>query len=147
VCCSVLQWQLRYPKTQHFWRRYYSMCLVQCVAVCCSVLPCVAVATEVPEDAAFLAPLLLRVSGTVCCSVLLRTAVCRSALQCVASHFSVLQCNAVCCSVVQYVAHSGHASTVWRRPIGCPKLQFIFRKGATNYRALLRKTTCKDNAS
>jgi hypothetical protein len=35
----------------------------------------------------------------------------------------------------------------WRRPIGCLKLQVIFRKRATNYRALLRKMTCKDKAS
>jgi len=32
-------------------------------------------------------------------------------------------------------------STGWRRPVGCLKLQVIFRKRATNYRALLRKMT------
>jgi len=37
--------------------------------------------------------------------------------------------------------------TGWRRLIGCLKLQFIFRKRATNYRALLRKMTYKDKAS
>jgi len=37
--------------------------------------------------------------------------------------------------------------TGWRRPIGCLKLQVIFRKRATNYRALLRKMTYKDKAS
>ena len=31
--------------------------------------------------------------------------------------------------------------TRWRRPIGCLKLQVIFRKRATDYRALLRKMT------
>ena len=30
---------------------------------------------------------------------------------------------------------------------GCLKLQVFFRKRATNYRALLRKMTCKDKAS
>jgi len=35
----------------------------------------------------------------------------------------------------------------WRRPSGCLKLQVIFRKRATNYRALLRKMTCEDQAS
>jgi len=35
----------------------------------------------------------------------------------------------------------------WRGPIGCLKLQVIFRKRATNYRALLRKITSKDKAS
>jgi len=38
-------------------------------------------------------------------------------------------------------------STGWRRLIGCLKLQVIFRKKATNYRALLRKITYKDEAS
>ena len=37
--------------------------------------------------------------------------------------------------------------TGWQRPIGCLKLQVIFRKRATDYRALLRKMTCKDKAS
>ena len=38
-------------------------------------------------------------------------------------------------------------TTVWRRPIGCPKLQVIFRKRATNHRALLQKMTYKYKAS
>ena len=38
-------------------------------------------------------------------------------------------------------------STRWRRPVGCLKLQVIFRKGATDYRALLRKMTYEDKAS
>ena len=33
------------------------------------------------------------------------------------------------------------------RPIGCLKLQVMFCKRATNYRALLRKMTCQDKAS
>ena len=37
--------------------------------------------------------------------------------------------------------------TGWRRLIGCLKLQVIFRKRATNYRALLWKMTYEDNAS
>ena len=36
--------------------------------------------------------------------------------------------------------------TGWRRPIGCLKLQVIFHKRATNYKALLRKMTYKDKA-
>ena len=35
----------------------------------------------------------------------------------------------------------------WRRLTGCLKLQVIFRKRATNYRALLPKLTYKDDAS
>jgi len=37
--------------------------------------------------------------------------------------------------------------TGWRRPIWCLKLQVIFHKRATNYRALLQKMTYKDKAS
>jgi len=36
--------------------------------------------------------------------------------------------------------------TGWRRLVGCLKLQIIFGKRATNYRALLRKITYKDKA-
>ena len=53
------------------------------------------------------------------------------------------------------IRKSQPATTELRRPIGCLKLQVIFRKRATNYRALLRKMTytdkrrmtCKDKAS
>jgi len=38
-------------------------------------------------------------------------------------------------------------ATGLRRPIGCLKLQVIFRKRATNYRALLREMAYKDKAS
>ena len=38
-------------------------------------------------------------------------------------------------------------STGWRRPIGCLKLQVIFRKRATMYRALSRKMTFRVKAS
>jgi len=38
-------------------------------------------------------------------------------------------------------------ATGWRRHIGCLKLQVVFCKRATNYRALLQKMTYKDKAS
>ena len=38
-------------------------------------------------------------------------------------------------------------ATGWRRPIGCLKLQVIFRKRATKYRALSQKMTSRDKAS
>jgi len=47
-------------------------------------------------------------------------------------------------SPMQYIRN---CSTGWRRPIGCLKLQVIFRKRATNCRALLRKMTYKNKAS
>jgi len=71
----------------------------------------------------------------------------------------VLQCVAVCCGVLQVNAVTSRSSvgmcekihedgyTGWRRPIGCLELQVIFRKRATNYRALLRKMTYEDKAS
>jgi len=37
--------------------------------------------------------------------------------------------------------------TAWRRLIGSPKLQIIFHKGATKYRALLRRMTYRDKGS
>jgi len=52
--------------------------------------------------------------------------------------FEFAQVNKPCCE---------YTDTGWRRPIGCLKLQVIFRKRATNYRALLQKMTYKDKAS
>jgi len=90
--------------------------------------------------------------------------VCCSVLQC------VLQCVAVCvaewCSMFD-VSNSRDASfkryihraypsispemnsstdAAWRRPLGCLKLQVIFRKRATKYRAILREITYGDKA-
>jgi len=39
------------------------------------------------------------------------------------------------------------ASTGWRRPIGCLKLQVIVRERATNCRALLQKMSRRDQVS
>ena len=36
------------------------------------------------------------------------------------------------------------STTEWRRPVGYLKMQIIFRRRATNYRALLWKITCED---
>ena len=52
-----------------------------------------------------------------------------------ALHVSVSVCIYVC------------VCTGWRCCTGCLKLQVSFHKRATNYRALLRKITCKDKAS
>jgi len=43
--------------------------------------------------------------------------------------------------------NSSNINTGWRRLIGSPKLQLIFHKRATKYRALLRKMTYKDKGS
>ena len=71
-------------------------------------------------------------------------------LQFIAVRCSVLHLVAVCCSVLQCVALFcilSHCVTGWQRPIGSPKLQIIFPKRATKYRALLRKMTYKDKGS
>ena len=47
--------------------------------------------------------------------------------------------------VTQNISHITH--TGWRRPIGCLKLQIIFRKRATKYVALLRKMTYREKTS
>ena len=75
--------------------------MLQRVAVCSSVLQCVAECVAVycsvyQESFASLT--------SVCCSVLQCVVVCCSVLQCVAVCCSVLQCVAVCCSMLQYVA-------------------------------------------
>ena len=54
-----------------------------------------------------------------CCNTCRNT--CRTTISCVCTH-----------------------TTGWRRPIGCLKLQVIFRKRATIYRVVLRKMTCKN---
>jgi len=47
----------------------------------------------------------------------------------------------------QHLSSTTSLCTGWRRGIGCLKLQVIFRKRATMYRALSRKMTSRDKAS
>ena len=91
-----------------------------CVAVCCSVLQCVAVWTRAVYSSQDLALQNVAVCRSVlqcvavpcsvlqcvaeCCRVLQSVAECCRVLQCVAVCCSVLQCVAVCCSVLQCVA-------------------------------------------
>jgi len=83
--------------------------VLQCVAVCCSVL-------RVPSGATgrgcTLADWLFATSfgSEVRCSALQCVAVCCSTLQCVAVRCSVLQCVAVCCSVLS--GATSHSPTV-----------------------------------
>jgi len=53
-------------------------------------------------------------------------------------------CAYVC---TQQLSRPGLYDTGWRRLIGSPKLQIIFRKRATKYKSLLRKITYKDKGS
>ena len=59
--------------------------------------------------------------AAVCCSVLQRAAVCCSVLQCVAVYCSVLQCAAVRCSVLQCAAVG--CSVLQRAAVCCSVLQ------------------------
>ena len=100
--------------------------MLQCVAVCCSVLQCVAecfavcCSTKSPalihvferniqEDiveivkSQGIARSLLEVAvWCVCCSVLQRVAACCSVLQCFIACCSAFWCVAVCCSALKY---------------------------------------------
>jgi len=78
--------------------------VLQCGAVWCSVLQCVAVCNVVSDPEVHH----VRGSATFCSTHVLRytyvlqcVAVCGCVLQCVAVCCSVLQCVAVCCSVLQ----------------------------------------------
>jgi len=76
--------------------------VLQYVAVCCSVLQCVAGLAKELEAKAKAKGGMLRVA--VCCRVLPCVAVRCCALPCVAVCCSVLQCVAVCCLLLQCVA-------------------------------------------
>jgi len=70
--------------------------MLQCVAVCCDILRCVAVLQCVLRNASSL----FTCRYFQGCSVLQCVAVCCSVMQCVAVCCSMLQCVAVYCSVV-----------------------------------------------
>jgi len=74
------------------------VCVLQCVAVCCSVLQCVAACCSVLQCVAVRCSLFLGLLSVFL--QVLRVCV----LQCVAMCCSVLQCVAACCSVLQCVA-------------------------------------------
>jgi len=59
---------------------------------------------------------------------------------------SVIACMSVDVRACMFVCNT-YVNTGWRRPTGCLKLQGIFRKTATNCRALLRKMTYEHKAS
>ena len=54
--------------------------------------------------------------------------------------------NESCHTHERVLSHRPRASTGWQRLTVCLKLQVIFHKRATNYKALLRKMTYKDKA-
>jgi len=91
--------------------------VLQCDAVCCSMMHSVAVCCGALHGANFISSKIRTLQDShlsvccsvlqcvaVCCSVLQCVAVCCSALQCAAVCWSVLECAGVCCSVLQCVA-------------------------------------------
>jgi len=82
--------------------------MMQCVAVCGSVLQYIAVCCSLVQCVAVCGSVLQYVA--VCCSLVQCVAVCCIVLQCVAvfcsvlQYGSMLQCLAVCCSVLQCVS-------------------------------------------
>ena len=60
---------------------------------------------------------------------------------------TTIELNFLCKMNLEHTTFNVTKSTIgWRRLIGCLKLQVIFRKRATKYRALLRKLTSKGQA-
>ena len=118
--------------------------MLQCVAVCCSVLQCY-VTCIISSCAQFLihAPYIFFVNcmlqyvavycsvshfAAVCYGGLRCVAVCCSALQCVALCYSVLQCVATCCSVLlPWVATFVVSSSMQRLP-HAPSLPLFISK-------------------
>jgi len=86
--------------------------LLQCVAVCCSVLQQLQCSTmrmrltlrNMFSWLSITSEYVCCVNQGICCSVVQRVAACCSALQCAAVRCSALQCAAVRCSAVQCVA-------------------------------------------
>ena len=76
----------------------------------------------------------------LCFSFIYFDLLCRFCFSCIFNSFDCVTRTCILLGCLPFV-------TGWRRPIGYLKLQVIFRKSATTYRALSRKMTCKDKAS
>jgi len=84
------------------------------------------------------------ISLPLCCSLSVAVSLLQSLCCSLFVAASLLQ--SLCCSLCDIIVHSEADrihTTEWRRPIGCLKLQVIFRKRATNYRLFCRKWPIK----
>ena len=91
------------------------------------------------------APITTRVRRVVLCLYDRLAWCCCAHLVCILKAPRKCECSPMYCNC----AKSQIESTWYRvaRLIGCLKLQVIFRKRATNHRALLREKTCEDKVS
>ena len=80
----------------------------------------------------------VRAFACVCMCVCVNVCVCECVCVCWVCGDWLDTCTSIC---------ARYFSTWWRSPIGCLKLQVIFRKRATIVRSLWREMTCKDKAS
>ena len=118
--------------------------VLQCVAVCCSVLKCVAVNSYNTASTSTFTIYQVCCSVlqcvAVCCSALQSVAACCSVLQCVTECCSVLQCVAVCCSVLQCVYPTPRQPSPSPHPrcsaVRCRVLQFVALCRTLSYSAL-----------
>jgi len=97
--------------------------VLQCVAMCCSVLQCVA---ALPCSIVG-GPRETRDSQTTW-RILQWVGVCCSVLQCVAVCCSVLQCAAVCCNLYVVVSQEGHERLVIQKHLHVFELDVADRK-------------------
>jgi len=114
--------------------RMNSFCVLQCAAVCCSVLQDVAACCCVNSICA-------------CTCVHMHTSklitVCCSMLQCVTACCSVLQCVAVCCSVTWIVAHTHMRMHTSKQTKQINKLNYI----RTSVHALVQELAHTNNTT
>jgi len=136
--------------------------MLQCVAVICVAVCCSHMCCSVLQCAAVLCVAVRCSDLTVICAkrcMLLRNITQRVAVTymthhtcCSVLHSYVLQCvGQMCCGALQcnIASREAHASTFTLQSyvLQSCMLRVIFRKRATNYRALVRKMTYTDEAS
>ena len=124
-----------------------------CAAVCCSVRQCDPVCCSMLHHGALRCTVLhCVICAALCCTLLHYGVATISRLLKIIGLFCKRDLwkrrnSGTHCNTLQHSSKVLHFATGWRRLIGCLKLQVIFRKRATNYRALLWKVAYKDKAS
>jgi len=122
------------------------VCVCVCVCVCVSVCVCVCVKWNVCGFYICVRDVEgMHISARWKLCVCVCVGVCMCVDVCLQSKNQYVHLNLNVSLNLNYtkpLTHTPH--TRWRRSIGCLEIQVSFRKTITNYRALLRKLTCKD---